>query len=231
MTTRTRFRQTALLLAMTFVSGLLPSCHQETVIADDPTKGFSADIQHIISETIINDLRSRGMIINEGKVPPTIKGAFRVSPFQLLSPFGVDDPYAVDKVINDYVYTFYGQTTTNGISYDYTNSGSDQGTGKGAFVAGNGNRFTIFSEDAGISRSIPYKTVAVMSGELTSVGIRDFQYAFVMKEKTGDPGNTTLIPVNAGRIWFDGDKLAALSSGGRLGAATQKPASALSVIP
>lgn len=228
MKTTIRVRATALLTAMIVPIGLLSSCQKETVIADDPTKGFSPAIQQIVSADIIDNLRSRGMVINEGKVPPKIDGAFRVSPFKLLSPYGSNDSYIIGEIINDYVYKFYGQSATNGISYDYTNYGSDKGTGKGAFMAGNGTSFTIFSEDAGSADGISYKTVAIMSGEVTTAGIRNFQYAFVLKEKTGDAGNETLIPVNAGRIWFDGDKLARPTNGARLGVRIQESGSSLS---
>ncbi|REA63028.1 hypothetical protein DSL64_05240 [Dyadobacter luteus] len=44
-----------------------------------------------------------------------------------------------------------------------------------------------------------------MSGQLEGNSIKDFQYSLVMIEKTGDDNNSVLIPVNAGRIWKDGD--------------------------
>ncbi|MCX6214609.1 hypothetical protein [Spirosoma sp.] len=225
MKTTTRFR--TLLTAMTLSVGVLTSCQKETVVADDPTRGFSADIRKIVPDAIINDLRSRGMVINEGKVPPKLNGTFRASPYTLLSPYGSDDSFEAGDVINDYVYKFYGQNTTNAISYDYTNYSSDTGTGKGAFVAGNGTLFTIFSEDTGIARGVPYKTVSIISGEVTAGGIRNFQYAFVVKEKTGDAGDQTLIPVNTGRIWLDGDKLATTDAGGRIGVPMREAVSQL----
>ncbi len=230
MKTQSIFCIPTLLTATALLVGSLTSCQKETVVADDPTKGFSENIQRIIPENIINDLRSRGMVINEGKVPPKIEGTFRVSPYELLSPFGPADTYKVGEIIDDYVYKFYGQNTSNQITYDYTNNGSDKGTGNGAFIAGNGSRFTIFSEDVGVSSGVSYKTVAIMSGELTTAGIRDFQYAFVLKEKSVDTDNK-LIPVNTGRIWFDNDYLATSGSGGRIASSVQKSANVVSTGP
>lgn len=230
MKTRSALHVTTLLALISLSVGLLSSCKKSSVPPRDPTKGFSAEIQRIVPQSIVDDLRSRGMVINEGTVPPQIDGSFRASPFELLSPYGVKDSYEKGKIIGDYVYKFYGQNAKNEISYDFTNDGSDTGTGKGAFVAGNGTSFTIFSEDSGVSRQIPYKTVAIVSGELTATGIRNFQYAFVMKEKTGDDDDETLIPVKAGRIWLDGNQLASRTSGGRLPAPAQSATTPLSMV-
>lgn len=208
-------RTSYLLLAFLLPLVLFSSCKKKP---DDPTVGFSEEIQKIVPQKIIDDLRSRGMVIFEGTIPPTVSGSYLAAPFRLLSPYAPEDPYAKGKVITSYSYTFYGQSSGNAISYDFTNNSTDKGTGKGAFIAGNGNSFTIFSEDQGIFVNTPYKNITVISGELTPGGIKNFQYAFVIKEKTGDDNDSQLIPVNTGRIWIDGDQLAEKQGGGRLAA-------------
>ena len=109
---------------------LFAACSKKS---DDPTVGFTAKIQNIVPTTIINDLRSRGMTINEGQVPPKLNGAFLISPFELLSPYGTDDNYQKGKIINDYKYQFHDQTDAGDIKYDFTNNSSDVGKGQGAF--------------------------------------------------------------------------------------------------
>ncbi|GAB3566967.1 hypothetical protein GCM10027578_16870 [Spirosoma luteolum] len=160
------------------------------------------------------------MTINEGKLPPTLRGAFLVSPYELLSPTGPDDNYQKGAVIAAYKYQFYGQTDAGDIQFDFTNNGSDTGKGQGAFIAGNGSLFTIFAEASAVSSGIANKTVVVISGEQTTTGIRNFQYAFVVKEKTGDPNDNVLIGVDQGRIWIDGDKNSGPTTGFRLAAPT-----------
>ena len=184
----------------------MAACRREVNI--DLDKGFSSQIQQIVPQSVIDSLRKKGMVINEGLVPPQLSGIYLASPFRLLSPYGPNDNYSVGRIINDYYYKFYNQTTASAITYDFTNNGSDKGSGQGAFIAGNGTSFTIFSQDIGVGQKIPYKTLAVMSGEISDQGIKKFQYAFVMKEKTGDDNNSVLIPVGAARIWVDGDGLA-----------------------
>ena len=201
-----QFRVALPILSVFFLLSLLGSCRREVTI--DLDKGFSSQIQQIVPQPIIDSLRKKGMVINEGLIPPQLAGIYLAQTYKLLSAYGPEDSYKVGKIINPYYYRFYGQTAANDITYDFTNNGSDKGNGQGAFVSGNGAKFTIFSQDVGVSSTIPYKTLTVVSGELTDKGIKDFQYAFVMKEKTGDDSNTKLIPVGKSRIWIDGDGLA-----------------------
>lgn len=164
-------------------------------------------IQSVVPQKIIDDLKAKGMLINDGINPPDIQNAYRMSPWTLQSPYGPDDPWSVGRVINDYYYKFYDQNEKNEIKYDYHNNSSDEGIGAGAFIAGEGQKFTIFSEESGEASGVTYKNVTIMSGELSSNGIKNFQYAFVIKEKTGDNNNSTLIPVETGRLWYDADFL------------------------
>ncbi|CCH54960.1 hypothetical protein BN8_04184 [Fibrisoma limi BUZ 3] len=191
----------------------LSSCRRQIDIVVDPKKGFSSDIQKIVPKPIIDTLRRRGMTINEGLIPPTLDGIYIADPYTLLSRTGPTDNYRVGEVISKYYYKFYGQTQSGSITYDFTNT-SDIGKGNGAFIAGNGNAFTIFSEDKGRASGIDYKTLAVMSGEITSTGIKNFQYAFVMKEKQGEAPEKVgkLIAVGQARIWYDGNYLAEKSN-------------------
>lgn len=108
-------------------------------------------------------------------------------------------------MISDNFYKFYGQTDAQEISHDYHNRASDKGVGQGAFIVGSGYSFTIFAKNEAVSSGIPNKLVTVMSGQLEGNSIKDFQYSLVIIEKTGDDNNSVLIPVNAGRIWKDGD--------------------------
>ena len=57
-----------------------------------------------------------------------------------------------------------------------------------------------------------------MSGEITATGIKNLQYAFIVKEKTGDTDNSVLIAVGKGRIWRDQDALSTPTSGFRIAA-------------
>lgn len=172
------------------------------------TPSYSTKIQKIVPDSIIKSLQSKGMVLNPGTTPPDVMGIFTANPFTLLAPFGPEDGYPKGKIIADYKYKFYDQKSDE-VKIDYKNiSGTDNGTGIGAFLSGTGKKFSLFAELSGTGSGIPYKHLTVISGEITSNGIKDFQYAFVMKEKTGDPTNSILIATGKSRIWVDGDSLA-----------------------
>lgn len=174
---------------------------------NDPYEGLSKNIQKIVPQAILDSLAAKGLVINRGDKPPQLSNAIVVSPMKLLSPYGPEDGYEKGRVINNYYYKMYDQDNVGNIKYDYYNSNyQDVGKGKGSFIAGDKDYFTIFSEDKGTTSGVDYTTLAVMSGKKTADGIVDFQYAFVIKEKS-ETIDYNLIPVETGRIWIDGDFL------------------------
>lgn len=126
----------------------------------------------------------------------------------MLTPYGSEDTWRQDKVIPDYKYRFYdpsaGKLT---IKIDNKQpAGNDASQGLGAFVAGSDQAFTIFAKLRGQYGRATYAHLAVLSGELTPQGIRNFQYAFLLKGKN-DPDDD-LIAVGKTRVWRDGDSFA-----------------------
>lgn len=186
---------------------------------EDPTIGFSEEIQKIVPQSIVNDLRAKGMTINEGKVPPAIQGAFRANPYELLSPYGQEDGWTKGKIITAYRFLFSEQTADGKqMKIDYKNEGgTDTGTGLGSFVSGHGNKFTLFAEAKGRSQNVDYTNLIVISGEVTAKGIADFQYSLYLNQKSEGLGKGALIPINTGRIWIDNDKLTERVSNYRIG--------------
>lgn len=199
----------------TFKSLLLISAMSFTVIVSscskkDPEPEFSEAIQNIIPESVIDDLRSKGMQLNSGKTPPNIEGIYIVNPLKLLTPYGPEDNWQTGKIIADMTYRFYNQTADQKITYDSKSGGGTASSiGKGALIAGNGTEFTIFSEEFEThSNGITATMVAVISGEMTAQGIKNLQYAFLLTSKTGDDNDSYLMPVNKSRIWYDGNQIA-----------------------
>lgn len=186
---------------------------------DDPNVGLSQKIQKIVPQVILEEINSKGMKINEGSVPPLIEGIYFVSPYELLSPYSVNDGYKKGAIISGYAYKFSNQSSDKQtIVIDYKNYASDKASGIGSFVSGNNKSFTIFAEVKGVASSIDYVNIIIISGEITDKGIKNFQQSLYIKEKGEAPGEGTLIPLNTGRIWFDNDFTSEKLSSYRLGA-------------
>ncbi len=197
---KTYFKSSFLLFVAVLSVALLDSCKPKEA---DPVR-----IQSVVSQDIIDQLESRGMRIHQGNHPPKLDLSVIIAPFELLAPFGEEDTWQKGKIIGDYFYKFYGQTNSQEITYDYYQEGKNsEGKGEGAFIIGADNRFTIFSEEIGTSYGIPNKKVTIISGVLEGSEIKNFQYAFVLTEKTGDDDNSNLMPVGKSRIWIDKDGL------------------------
>ena len=87
--------------------------------------------------------------------------------------------------------------------------GSQEAVGKGCFISGEGNKFSVFFNTEGITRysyDINYKTALVISGIKTDYGIEDLYYAFVMVDKDSDPSHY-IMEVGDFRVFRDGDGL------------------------
>jgi hypothetical protein len=176
----------------TLILGLLVfamACSKkETTV--DPAVGFSATVQKVASQATIDALRKLGMTINEGTVPPNVTGIFLESPTVLFATYTGDTKKVGDKVV-DYTYKFYepsADNTTIKVSYK---TNTDSATGLGSVVAGNGNKFTIFSE---LTTSNGEIYINIISGEITSTGIKDWQDSYVKKSE-----------LEKNRIYKDGD--------------------------
>jgi PBP1b-binding outer membrane lipoprotein LpoB len=197
--------------ALIFVLLILNSCKKN----EDAVPDFSSQIQSIVPQSIIDDLQKRGMQINTGLTPPNIEGIFTSSPHILVSSYE-GDSYQTGDEFGELTIKFSNQNNEDeSVSIDLKQA-SQVGTGLGGFIAGSGNKFTLFAELDVTNGTVTSKQIRVFSGEITEDGIKDFYTALIMKEKN-DPDNT-LIEVGQGRIIKDGDGLAAKTSTFRIGA-------------
>lgn len=193
---------------------------------DNNDNGLSQNINNIISQDILDNLQSRGMVINSGATPPNISNIIVASPFTLLSSYSDEDGWRPGKVIGDYKYRFSNQEGDK-VQVDYKNSSnSDVGNGLGSYLSGSGNKFSLFAEVSGVASGVSYKQVLVISGEVATDGIKNFQQSLIITQKTGDDNNATLIPVGAGRIWKDGDGVASFTGSYRPAASSNDDATA-----
>lgn len=175
-------------LVFILIAGQFSSCKKKDV---DPTVGFSVAVQKVAPQATIDALRKLGMTINEGTTPPNVAGIFLESPTILMATFASDTRKVGLKAL-DYTYKFYDPSTDNStIKVSYKTSAGDNATGLGSVVSGNGSKFTIFSE---LTTNAGDVFINIISGEMTSTGIKDWQDSFVRK--------TELENIS---IWKDGD--------------------------
>ena len=180
---------------------------------EKPVKTSNFDIpteaKAIIPEEFIGKMAAKGMTINEGTNPPNIEGIFATGILKMMYTSLEYDPFPIGKEIESYRFKFYEQRGTK-IKTDYINEdilANDQATGRGTIISGNGNKFTAYLDMDITDIEIKTRDVSVLSGEITPEGIKNFQYAFLKMEKTGD-FSERMVPVGTIRIWISKDKLA-----------------------
>ena len=175
------------------------------------TSGFNipAEAKAIIPEEFIGKMAANGMTINEGTNPPNIQGIFATGILKMIYTSLNYDTFPIGKEIESYRFKFYEQRGTK-IKTDYINEdilANDQAIGRGTIISGNGNKFTAYLDMDITDIEIKTRDVSVLSGEITPEGIKNFQYAFLKMEKTGD-FSERMVPVGTIRIWISKDKLA-----------------------
>ena len=191
----------ALILGLTLLG---VSCKKKDV---DPTVRFSAAVQKVLPQANIDALRKLGMVINEGTVPPNLTGIYLESPTLLLATYPTDTRKKGDKVV-DYLYKFFEPTADNTtVKVSYKADNGDIATGPSSVVAGNGNKFTLFSE---LTEQSGIVYVNIISGELTSAGIKGWQDSYVKKTE-----------LEKNSIFEDGDGLAVTKSSFRMAAPSE----------
>jgi len=162
--------------------------------------GLTKDIHNIIPKDIMKKFKELGIEINEGNNPPNIEGTYFVSPFVLVKSNFNDNMLPGDR-FSDMEITFSGQNNTKQtVVTDYIN-GTQIGNGLGSFITGSGNKFSVYYECSGTYFGLPFKSVDIYSGEITSTGIKNFQYATIVTEP-----NTYTIKRGEGRLAHDSDK-------------------------
>jgi hypothetical protein len=198
-----KFKNVLVLTVFTAVTAL--SCKKDAA-SPQQSANLAAEIKNFVSQQTLDSLRNLGAVINEGTTPPTLDGIFNFTPVKCIR-----DNSNVNKlgiIFNDQRYKF---SNLNPVSKEIIVLTKDLVlnevlTSTQAFIAGNGNKFSVFINSTGPQYGIPTKVLTIISGELNGLNISNLTYTFYMDEKGADPTNK-LINAKTGRVFEDTDKI------------------------
>ncbi len=165
-------------------------------------------VQNIVTDAQLDQLKQDGLTINEGVTPPNVEGVYLADrQYCVYDSDGDTDWYTFY-----YYYQFYDQTAQNTVMLSYTGGdidpyNADVASGEGAFISGSGSNFSVFVEAQGTYSGITYTQVTIYSGTMTGSGISNFQFGFILTEKSDDPDNY-MMEVNGHRIFTEDDGIA-----------------------
>ncbi|MCL2651492.1 MAG: hypothetical protein FWD60_10775 [Candidatus Azobacteroides sp.] len=193
------------LIALVAITSLA-SCNENTLSKPNDNPGVVPD--SIIPRDIRGKLDSL-MPIYSGTTPPDISGEFLANDPVLIGSNLESDSSGIGQngIWADLYFAF---TKSNG-KYVYqeknaTASGSGNDVTVTVTVVGTNKNFTAYFIDNTSDPNFTSKQSTVISGTMSSDGISDFYYAFIMLEKN-DPNNVA-VPVNTYRVFKEDDGLA-----------------------
>ena len=147
--------------------------------------------------------------IYDGTNPPDVTGTYLISPF--VAVYCEDGHYEPGHKCVDVTIRFSNQDPVhNTLDYDSYDAYS-RDSGPGAFISGTGENFSAFFDTEGQSFGIYTKMALVISGTISSKGIKDLYYAFVMVKKGDDP-NHKLMNEGVFRVFKDSDGISVRSN-------------------
>ena len=178
---------------------LFTSC--EELFKKDSTNELSTEIKNIVPDATLKIITDLGMPINKGSSPTNLVNYFKVTPFVLKASNRSSDN--IGSTYSDYVFYLHDQDNAKlSIKLDYKN-GPESGTGLGGFISGNGNDFSVFIKVRSTNSSGTYADlIHIISGTMTSTGIKNLYFANFMLDNFGNSG---WIANEEGRIFWDSD--------------------------
>ena len=197
-------------ISMVLVLVVASSCTKTSGILGEPEPFVidSTGIEETVPPEILDSMKPY-ITIYSGKTPPNIENTYFIDP--MVAVYCQDGGYAKGSTVTSTYVKFTNQNNT-AKTIEYTEKeGSNTSTGKGAFISGSGNNFTVYLDTEGTSSGIYTKTALVISGTKTTTGIEGIKYAFVMVDKGDDPNNI-LMAKGVFRVFEDSDSTALLAT-------------------
>ncbi|MDR1525703.1 MAG: hypothetical protein LBS79_10710, partial [Tannerella sp.] len=188
-------------------------------------QGITEEINKIIPKEIQEEMMELGLPIYGGGSPPTLSGTYKISP-NILKKSNFQDGHSVGHKFYDLYITFSEQNNADLTIKVITEQYGIIGQGSGAYIVGEGDKFTVFVELINYENGKFHSTtVEIYSGTMTSSGIKNLHYALVMIDDNGDP-NDNLIEIGNGRLFYDSD-----GSSEKVGSTTKSASSNAGLFP
>ncbi len=172
--------------------------------------GLTEDINNLVPEYIVDELKRLGMPVNTGVTPPVVNGIYNITPF-VLKNSNITNDWPVGTRFNDVRVRLYDQNNTNlTIKYEDVNINFNDGTvtststGTSAYIVGNGNLFTVFVRVISTRQTgETAELVFIISGTMAGANVNNMHWANFMLNNNG---HTTIYMANgSGRVFHDQD--------------------------
>lgn len=163
----------------------------------------------VIPDTLQHQLEDWDFDIFRGSTPPIVEGTYVISPMELIY---ASDNYHPAAGSHDLYISFSDQGPRGILLYSENQVDSVVGTAITSRVIGHDDCFTVYCiQYVGVPGSTwKCKTATILSGRISSAGIKECKYAFVIldKESQNPSSEPSIAPEGTYRIFMDADGLA-----------------------
>lgn len=171
--------------------------------------GLTEDINNLVPEYIVDELKRLGMPVNTGFTPPTVNGIYNITQF-ILKNSNITNDWANGTRFNDVRVRLYDQNNSNlTIKYEDANINYTTGvvtstsTGTSAYIVGNGNLFTVFVRVISTrSTGETAELVFIISGTMSGLNVNNMHWANFMLNNNG---HSVYMSNGSGRVFYDLD--------------------------
>jgi hypothetical protein len=200
-----------LIFALMVAVASFTSCKksQKTTPVGPLGPNFPYALNSILTPAILDSLENHGLVVNAGLTPATVNGIYSFSPD--LCTFDNSSNNSAGSLYDDYDFDFTNQNNANAsidfVYKDVADGATDNGAAIGAtLISGSGNLFTVYAQAQDTTQTVVSTTILLVSGEVTTGGIKNMQLGVYEKTKGPDP-NGDVVPVGTTRIFKDQDEL------------------------
>ena len=177
--------------------------NQRNFLTDDGIEDVPPEVNDFMTPEEISTLQNKGLEIYTGLNPSNIEGYYYAD-----SQMTMDG----NMELMNYWYRFHDQTSDLSIKSSHrSEDGTDRAEGQGAFIAGSGNTFSVYMQSISeIQQETHVTTIEyarIYSGIISSEGIKNFQFGFIITDKQNDINNE-FMNIGDARVIYESDGLA-----------------------
>lgn len=146
------------------------SCKEEEQL---PNNGLSEEINNLVPEVVLNNMKNNGMPIFTGNTPPDLNGVYNISQVKIV---GSNIPFDQINFVSEFA-KFKLSNQNNSISLEYQDSDGESGESEECYISGTDCNFTVFASVFGSKNGNSAKGLLVLSGKIANNGLIDCHYA------------------------------------------------------
>lgn len=169
-------------------------------------KGVPKEVNQFLELQDVKKLSAQGFTTYTGNNPANIEGSYLSNDMTVTyDPGTIEGAYVIGDKMDPYTYTFSNQTNSGTLGLHFIST-DDQSQGTiNAFISGDSNCFTIYSDGQGQLGECKYVIPMLISACSGENGFTSFKQALLAKSKQGPTCEEEVMPIGYFRTFEEED--------------------------